>query len=175
MIFLPHTNTVVLLELYCGTITEPGLPVLQRETSRNFLVTRFMEEISYVFPFSFFTAAHFHIAMVAASISHFVTATKFSRCSSNKKNVSFGFLSLALNPSHPFSRWASLACRPLSLALYSKIVDMTIYLKLILYTTLIQKQFSLSVFVFIDSFFVSALRFPAKITSSCIWVALPVD
>ena len=106
---------------------------LQREASRNFLVTRFMEEMSYVFPFSFFTAAHFHLAMVAASISHFVTATKFSRCSSNKKkNVSFGFLSLALNPSHPFSRRASLACRPLSLALYSKIVDMTIYLKLIL-------------------------------------------
>ena len=28
MIFLPHTNTVILLELYCGTITETGLPVL---------------------------------------------------------------------------------------------------------------------------------------------------
>ena len=26
--FLPHTNTVSLLELYCGTITETGLPVL---------------------------------------------------------------------------------------------------------------------------------------------------
>ena len=33
---------------------------------------------------------HFHLALVAASISHFVTAvTKFSCCSSNKKNVSF--------------------------------------------------------------------------------------
>ena len=48
------------------------------------------------------------------------------------------FLSLALNPCRPFSRWASLACRPLSLflclslALYSKFVDMTIYLSLIL-------------------------------------------
>ena len=54
------------------------------------------------------------------------------------KNVSFGFLSLALNPCHPFSRWASLACRPLSLflclslALYSKFVDMTINLSWIL-------------------------------------------
>ena len=44
------------------------------------------------------------------------------------------FLSLALNPCRPFSRWASLACRPLSLflclslALYSKSVDMTINL-----------------------------------------------
>ena len=28
MILLPHTNTVNLLEPYCGTITEPGLPVL---------------------------------------------------------------------------------------------------------------------------------------------------
>ena len=27
MIFLPHTNTVILLEPYCGTIKEPGLPV----------------------------------------------------------------------------------------------------------------------------------------------------
>ena len=27
MTFLPHTNTVILLERYCGTITEPGLPV----------------------------------------------------------------------------------------------------------------------------------------------------
>ena len=33
---------------------------LQRETSRNFLVTRFMEEMSYVFLFTFFIAAHFH-------------------------------------------------------------------------------------------------------------------
>ena len=27
MVFLPHTNTVILLERYCGTITEPGSPV----------------------------------------------------------------------------------------------------------------------------------------------------
>ena len=26
--FLPHTNTVILLQPYCGTITEPGLPVV---------------------------------------------------------------------------------------------------------------------------------------------------
>ena len=29
MIFLPHTNTVILLEPYRGTITEPGLPVVK--------------------------------------------------------------------------------------------------------------------------------------------------
>ena len=35
---------------------------LQRETSRNFLVTRFMGEMSYVFLITFlFTAAHFHL------------------------------------------------------------------------------------------------------------------
>ena len=39
----------------------------------------------------FFITAHFHLALVAASISHFVTtATKLLRCSSTK-NVSFVF------------------------------------------------------------------------------------
>ena len=46
----------------------------------------------------FFTATHFHLALVAASISHFVTAA------TQNFHVSFGFLSLALNPCHPFSR-----------------------------------------------------------------------
>ena len=70
---------------------------LQRETSRNFLVTRFMKEMSYVFSFPFFfTAANFHLALVpvAASISHFVTAaTKFSCCSSNKNMSLLFFIS----------------------------------------------------------------------------------
>ena len=40
----------------------------------------------------FFTAAHFQLALVAASICHFVTAaTKFSCCSVPTKNVSFVF------------------------------------------------------------------------------------
>ena len=49
----------------------------------------FSEEMSYLFSFTLFsTAAHFHLALVDASISHVVTAaTKFSCCSSNKKNV----------------------------------------------------------------------------------------
>ena len=38
-------------------------PRLQRETSRNFLVTRFMQGMSYVLSFIFFfTAAHFHLS-----------------------------------------------------------------------------------------------------------------
>ena len=28
MVFLPHTYAVILLGRYCGTITEPGLPVV---------------------------------------------------------------------------------------------------------------------------------------------------
>ena len=31
MIFLPYTNAVILLEPYCGTVTEPGLPVIREE------------------------------------------------------------------------------------------------------------------------------------------------
>ena len=39
----------------------PCFARLQRETSRSFLVTRFMEEMSYVLLFTFFsTVAHFH-------------------------------------------------------------------------------------------------------------------
>ena len=33
IVFLPHTNTVILLGPYCGTITEPGLPVSIRENA----------------------------------------------------------------------------------------------------------------------------------------------
>ena len=110
---------------------------LQRTTSRNFLVTRFMEEMSYASSRSlFFTDAYFHLALVAASISHFVTAArKFSCCQFRQKNVSFHqLLSLALDLCRPFSCWASLAFRLLSLflclspALHSKFVDMTINL-----------------------------------------------
>ena len=52
-----------------------------------------MEEMPYVFSFTFFiTAAHFHLALGAASISHFVTAvTKFFMLFLQQKNVSFVF------------------------------------------------------------------------------------
>ena len=54
--------------------------------------TIYGQNVVRVFVHFFFTAAHFHLALVAASISHFVTAaTKFSCCSSNKKNVFFVF------------------------------------------------------------------------------------
>ena len=60
-----------------------------------------MEEMSHVFPF---TAAHFHLALVAASISHFVTAaTKFSCCPSNKKMPPLFFISRSKSLSPFFS------------------------------------------------------------------------
>ena len=50
----------------------------QRETSRNFLVTCFMEEVLYMVLFTFFSLPLI-LALVAASISHFGTvAMKFS-------------------------------------------------------------------------------------------------
>ena len=65
---------------------------LQRETSRNFLVARFMEEMSYVFSFTFFfTAAHFHLALGAASISHFVNAAKNFQVVPETKKMSILF------------------------------------------------------------------------------------
>ena len=46
IVFLPHTNTVILLEPYCGTITEPGLPVLRLFLSTiktSYLVNFFLQ------------------------------------------------------------------------------------------------------------------------------------
>ena len=48
---------------------------LPRETSRNFLVTRFMKEMSYMFLFTFFIVAHFH---PGATKFHVVPPTKMS-------------------------------------------------------------------------------------------------
>ena len=79
---------------------------LQRKTSRNFLVTRFMAEMSHVFLFNifFFHCRSIIFTLVAASTSHFLTATtKFSCFSSNKKILSFAFLSRASSLSLSFS------------------------------------------------------------------------
>ena len=78
---------------------------LQRETSRNVLVTRFVEEMSFVFKFtSFFHCPYFHLALVTISISHFVTAaTKFSCSSSNKKMSPLFVISRSRPPTFFFS------------------------------------------------------------------------
>ena len=63
---------------------------IQRETSRNFPVTRFVEEMSYVFfPFFFFAIVLF--TLVAASIAHFLTAATKFHVVPPTKNVSFVF------------------------------------------------------------------------------------
>ena len=61
---------------------------LQRETSRSFLVTCFMEEMSYVFLFTFFPPSLI-FTQVAASISHFLTAATKFHVVPPTKNVSF--------------------------------------------------------------------------------------
>ena len=109
---------------------------IQRETSINFLVKRFMKKCRTCFCFFFSLPLIFTV--VAASISHFLTAaTKFSCCSSTQKYLNC-ILSLTLALCRSFTRWASLACHLLSLflcisiSLYSKFVDMKTNLSLIL-------------------------------------------
>ena len=126
-----------------------------------------MEEMSYVFSSNFFFTArsfspciggHWHFPFCHRRYKIFMLFFQQKKCL-------LCFLSLALDLCRPFSRWASLACRLLSLflclslALYSKFVGMTINLSLILWTARIQKQFPLSFFIFINSLLVvSALQ-----------------
>ena len=173
---MQHTFLYVSLPFFCTT-TRWNFQKLLSYKFYGGNVVRFLVHF-------FFTAAHFHLVLVAASISHFVTAvTKYST-----KNCLLCFLSLALDLYRPFqSRWASLACRLLplflcvSLTLYSKFLDMTINLSLILYKTRIQRQSPLSLFVFMDSLVVSALQDAGGYAISrqnnleLHWLAIPVD
>ena len=116
-----------------------SLPLVCTTATWNFQKLFYWGNVVRVLVHFFFTAAHFLLALVAANISHFVAAaTKFSCCSSNKKMCLLCFFSLSLDLCRPFPRWVSLACRllslllPLSLALYSKFMDVTINLSLIL-------------------------------------------
>ena len=112
-----------------------------------------MEEMSQVFSFTshislplIFSLHWWPLAVPSLSPSlqnfHVVLPTK---------SISFvSYLSLQISVALFLCRLLSLfLC--LSLTLYSKFVNMTIYLSLILQTTRTQKQFPLSVFVFIDS------------------------
>ena len=105
------------------------------------LLARFLEKMSYVFSFTFFSFSlpliftlhwwplAFLILSPPLQTFHVVLPTKKCLLCS---------LSLALNLCRPFHRWASLACRLLSLllcvflTLYSKFVDLTINLSLML-------------------------------------------
>ena len=130
---------------------------LQHETSRNFVVTCFMEEMSNVFLFTLFSPPLI-FTQVAASISHFLTAaTKFSCCTYKKCLLCF-----FISRSSPLSLFFQLSFGGLSptssfsLSFSFSIFqicghDSEINLSLILQTTRVQTQFLLSVFFFIDS------------------------
>ena len=141
---------------------------LQRETSRSFLVTHFMEEMSYFFLFTFFsTVAHFH----PAGCQHFLFSHccyKISCCSSTKKCLLW-FFSISL-----YLFFLIELCWPvalLSVSLFSKFFDMTIInLNLILQTTGYRNNFC---FLFSSLLTLQlsllnktwvAIRFPSKIT-----------
>ena len=81
-----HTFLYISLPLFCTTTTwNFRKPLSYPFYGRN--VSRFLVHF-------FFTAAHLHLALVVASISHFVTAaTKFSCCSSNNKVSPVSFIS----------------------------------------------------------------------------------
>ena len=97
---------------------------LQRETSRNFLIRRFLGQVSYVFLFTCFLLSLI-FTPVTVSIYHFLTAAiQFSCCSFNKKRL-LCFFSLALDDFLIELRWPVAL---LSLSRYSKFVDMTINL-----------------------------------------------
>ena len=130
------------------------------ETSWLFVLWRKCRTCS----FSLFFSLLLIFILVAASISHFLTAATKFHVVPPTKSVFFVFFSLALALQALFLvelRWpvallSLFLC--LSLSLYSKFLDTTIInLSLILNkTTRIQKHFSNSVFVFIDSLVVSA-------------------
>ena len=94
-----------------------------------------MEEISYVFSFPFFfIAAHFHLALVAASFSYFVTAvSKLSLFFQQKKKMPPSFFLSRSRSLSPFFSLSFAGLQPdflffsilnLSPTLYSKFVDM---------------------------------------------------
>ena len=126
-----------------------------------------MEEMSYLFLFTFFSLPLI-FTLIRWPLAFFIFSPPLQTCHTGlpTKKCLLYCLFLALDLCRPFSRLASPACRLLSLficlslALYSKFVDMTISLSLILILqkTRIQEQFPLSVFVFIDSLVVSALQ-----------------
>ena len=81
-----HFFLYISLPLFCTTTTW-NFQKLLSHTFYGGTVVRFL--VHY-----FFTAAYFYLSLVAASISHFVTATtKFSCCYSNKKMYPLFFIS----------------------------------------------------------------------------------
>ena len=82
ILHMQHTFLWISLPLFCTTTTWNFQKLLS--------YTFFGGNVVRVLVHFVFTAAHFHLALVTASISHFVAATKFSCCSSNKKCLHVG-------------------------------------------------------------------------------------
>ena len=82
ILHMQHTFLWISLPLFCTTTTWNFQKLLS--------YTFFWGNVVRVLVHFVFTAAHFHLALVTASISHFVAATKFSCCSSNKKCLHVG-------------------------------------------------------------------------------------
>ena len=134
--------------------------------------------------FFFFNCRSFSLWWPLA-FSHFVTAsTKFSSCSSNKKMSPLFSLSRSRSLS-PFFSWSFAGLPPtFSFSLYFscsifKICghDNESKLKTLDNTdteTISALNFRLHWLSLLYKTLV-AMRFPAKVTSSCIWVAIPVD
>ena len=146
-----------MLHIFC-TFLCPCFARLQRKTSRNFLVTRFLDEMSNVvrqFLFIFFFSLPLIFTLEAASclfsFSHW--RYKIFMLFFQQKNASFAFcLSCQLSVALLLVKlnWFVAYFLFFSVFLFLNIsvfVDMTINVSLILQTTRIQRQFPLSVFV----------------------------
>ena len=110
-----------------------SLPLFCTTTTWNFQkllsYTVFRGSVVRVLDHLFFTAAHFHHALVSASISHVVTAaTKFSRCSSNNK-ASVSFVFFFISRSRSLSPFFSLSFAGL-LPTFSFFLFLTVFLLL---------------------------------------------
>ena len=91
-----HTFLYIFLPLFCTTTTWNFHKLLS--------YTLYGGNVVRVLAHFFFPAAHFHLAMVAAGISYFLTAaTKLSCCSCNKKLSPFLFISRSRSLSPFFS------------------------------------------------------------------------
>ena len=152
---------------------------LQRETSRNFLdVTRCLEEMSYVVSFTFFFHCRsfsiftWHCGWLLAFIILSPPLLNFHVVLPNKKmSPLFFYLSLQISvalflvePRWPAAYFLFFLC--LFLVLYSKSVDMTVNLSSVLQKTWKQREFPLSVSVFIESSVVSASQGAGSYTIS---------
>ena len=142
--------------------------------------------------FFFFHCRHFHLSLVAASISHFLTtATKFSWCSP-KKIMSTWFFTLALDRCHPFFSMSFAGLPPtfsfsssFSFSIFqicghdnlSKVntLDNTDTETISAFRFRLYWLFNCLCFARSGWLRLMAMRFPVKITSSCLWVAIPVE